>query len=242
MQKRNLDKLPLDLPTPKVRHRAPDYKGKTSGRVEEMNKTSSLFRKIFVSAIIIIIVLILKGINTDFTQNAVKYARDAVTKDIDIDETLGKLKFVSDYIPDAISVFGKQGSGVDNETKADKGIVPFFSVPAEGKVIANFSDTSHGIDISGTKNQGVYAVADGIIIAAGEDSEGSKYIKINHGDDITSIYEGCSQTAVNIGDDVKKGDKIATMEKDNTGVYTLHFESWVDNKPVDPLKLIDTGK
>lgn len=232
MQKRTPKRLPLDLPVPQVRQRSPRYRGGTRDKFDEINKTASLLRKIFVSAIIIILVIVLKSIDTDFTQNIVGYVRDGITNDIDIDETLGKLKFVSNYLPDAKAVFGQQSDDIQ----------PFFTVPAEGKVVKPFEQDNLGIDISGTKNDNVYAVADGLVMAAGEDGRGGKFLKINHGNDIITLYEGCFQILANIGDKVTKGERIGTMGENPSGGYGLRFEAMVDNKPVDPLKLIEMEK
>src|SRR5690606_37438905 len=128
-------------------------------------------------AIIIILVIILKSIDTEFTQSVVGYIRDSITEDMDIDETLGKLKFVTNYIPDSIAVFG-QNIGQTQE------ITPFFSIPAEGKVVGQFGSGNTGIDIVGTKNNNVYSVADGQVMSIGADKNGGQYIKIDHGNDI----------------------------------------------------------
>lgn len=242
MQRRPPGRLPLDLPTPRIRHRTSTYRGKYSERNEEIDKTASLLRKIFVSAIIIVLVLILKSIDTDFTNSVVGYVRDSITNDINIDDTLGKLKFVNSFLPDAIAVFGQQSGQTDELTEAGQEIRPFFGIPAEGKVVKKFSKDSPGIDIMGTKNDEVYAVAEGMVVATGDDSKGGKYIKINHENNTTTMYEGCSAITVNLGDEVSRGDKIGTMGKDPTGGYILHFESWIEGKPVDPLKLIEIVK
>ena len=234
MQKRNPNKLPLDLPMPRVRQRTTGYRARTNERIEEIDKTASLLRKMLVAAVIIIIVIVLKSIDTEFTQSVVGYIRDSITEDMDIDETLGKLKFVANYIPDSIAVFG-QNIGQTEE------ITPFFSIPAEGKVVGQFGSGNTGIDIVGTKNNNVYSVADGQVMSIGADKNGGQYIKIDHGNDIITLYEGCSQIDVNIGDRVIKGNKIGTMGEGPSGGYALHFEAWVNNKPVDPLKLIETG-
>ena len=153
---------------------------------------------------------------------------------MDIDETLGKLKFVTNYIPDSVAVFGQK---LDQSQE----ITPFFGIPAEGKVVRQFGQGNDGIDILGSKNN-IYAVADGSVIAIGEDGNGGRYIRIDHGNEITTLYEGCSNIDVNIGDRVIKGEKIGTMGAEPSGGYTLHFETWMKNKTVDPLKLIETVK
>lgn len=210
----------------------------TSGRIDEINRTSSLLRKILISAIIIVLILVLKSIDTDFTQKIVGYVRDGITKDMHIDEALGKLKFVSDFLPDTIAVFGQQ-LGEDKEKSDTMDHISIsFTIPAEGKVVKQFGHGNSGIDISGTKNPHVYAVDHGVITATGEDNNGI-YIRIDHGNKVISLYEGCSQVTVNTGDKVARGDKIGIMNQTPAGDYTLHFEAWFENEPIDPLRLME---
>lgn len=230
MQRKPPGRLPLDLPRPRVGQRGDArYPGRTTEKTEDVDKTASLIRKIFVSAIILVLVLVVRSIDTEFTQKVVGYVKDGVTKDMKVDETLGKLKFVSNFLPDAIDVFGPQQE------------IPLsFAIPAEGQVVKQFGLDNTGIDILGTKSPNVYAAADGMIIAVGEDDKGAMYIKIDHGNNITTLYEGCSETIVDIGHKVGKGDRIGMMVEVSSGGYTLHFEAQMDGRPVDPLKFMDT--
>ena len=58
--------------------------------------------RLAVSAVIIIVVLLLKSIDIPATRWAVDRVREAITYDFSINETLGKLKFVSKYILQAV--------------------------------------------------------------------------------------------------------------------------------------------
>ncbi|NLI60571.1 MAG: M23 family metallopeptidase [Clostridiales bacterium] len=242
MQNRSPRRLPLDLPIPRVRRRSPSYRDRASRDVEDVSKSASLLRKMLAATIIIVVVLVLKNIDTEFTQNVVGYVRDGITKDMDIEGTLGKLKFVSSYLPDAVAVFGQNSEQAKDTNEVVEEFIPVFMIPAEGKVVGWFGQNNEGIDILGTRNDSIYAVADGLITDVGENLSGENYIKINHGDEIRTIYRGFFQTVVNVDDNVIKGDRIGIMESEPSGGYALHFEVWMEGKAVDPLKLIETSK
>ena len=152
-RRKSREKLPLDLPMPRARYRSSRYSSGRNWRgYEEDDGSISLLRNMVICAAIILIVVILKSIDTPFTQNILGYVRDAVTTDFDIDETLGRLKFVDNWIPEGVkAVFSEQ------RTSEELPIDMKFSVPAEGKVIAFFGEemggkdkgTNTGIDIQG---------------------------------------------------------------------------------------------
>lgn len=243
MQRKTPGKLPLDLPVPRVRYRDPNYRRRADTLDEDINRTSSLIRKIFICTVIIVLVLVLKYMDTDFSKLVVSYIRDAITNQMDMDEALGKLKFVSNYLPDSVTVFGEQLADEDGRAdKTDDIITPFFFIPAEGKVIERFGPGNRGIKISGNKNNNVYAVADGIVVDVGDDGEEEKHIRIDHGDNILTLYKGCSQVVVKAGERTTKGQSIGAMGGSSLEGYTLYFEAQVDNEAVDPLKLIELGK
>jgi len=239
-------KLPLDLPMPRSRYRSFRYNGSGGYRSRyEDDGSITLLRNMVICAAIVLIVVILKSIDTPFTQNILGYVRDAVTTDFDIDETLGKLKFVDNWIPEGVkAVFSEQ-------TASDE--LPLnikFSVPAEGKVIAFFGEelsgkgngSKNGIDIQGNQNDRIYAVYDGYVTAIGEDEIRGKYIEITQEGNIVTLYTGCSEFIVDVGHQVKKGEQIGKMGRAEDGTPMLHFETWVNGKPVDPLLFINSGK
>ena len=92
-----------------------------------------------------------------------------------------------------------------------------FSPPAdEAAVISTFGEKTgyfeneengfeRGIKFQSDKELQVYSVGGGIVSEIGESSHYGKYIKVVHGDDIVSIYGGCTQIYVESLEKVKKG-------------------------------------
>ena len=61
-------------------------------------------------------------------------------------------------------------------------------------------------------------------------------LEIDHGFGIKSVYAHCNSIRVREGDEIKRGDLVATIG--NTGRSTgphLHFELRLDGHPVDPM-------
>ncbi|MCD7774633.1 MAG: M23 family metallopeptidase, partial [Clostridiales bacterium] len=67
------------------------------------------------------------------------------------------------------------------------------------------------------------------------DESYGNYIKLDHGDNIVTIYAHCSSLCVAAGDEVSQGDIIAKVG--STGSSTgnhLHFEMRKDNIRINP--------
>ncbi len=248
-----------NLNIPRSTRRKPGY-GRT-GNLDEERKTAILVVKIAVSAIIIVVVMLLKSIDTPATQWAVDKVRDAITYDFSINETLGKLKFVSDYLPGFKAVFGEQNM-TDTTDSVTQGMAdsttqgmddyaqqPVFTAPAEGKVVSYFgqpaedgkSGNNTGIDIVSQQQGWVYSVGDGQVIATGEDQDWGKYVKVDQGDGLICFYARCSEIQAKVGVSLKQGDRIGKMGDDSSGAYRLHFEIRKDEQPLDPLPFIQEG-
>lgn len=96
-----------------------------------------------------------------------------------------------------------------------------------------------GIDFAGREGSEVIAVASGVVTWAGDRYGYGNMVELNHGNGYVTRYAHNSETLVNVGDTVKRGDVIARMG--DTGRATgpnLHFEVLRDGRAVDPLTVI----
>ena len=114
--------------------------------------------------------------------------------------------------------------------------------PTEGKVIDNFSSSeggNKGIDISGSKGQAIVATANGRVVYAGNALRGyGNLIIIKHNDDYLSAYAHNDTMLVREQQEVKAGQKIATMGSTGTSSTRLHFEIRYKGKSVNPLQYL----
>lgn len=114
--------------------------------------------------------------------------------------------------------------------------------PTSGKVIENFSGGdggNKGIDIAGSKGQAIVATADGRVVYAGNALRGyGNLIIIKHNDDYLSAYAHNDTMLVREQQEVKAGQKIATMGSTGTSSTRLHFEIRYKGKSVNPLQYL----
>lgn len=114
--------------------------------------------------------------------------------------------------------------------------------PTEGKVIENFAADdggNKGIDIAGSKGQAIVATADGRVVYAGNALRGyGNLIIIKHNDDYLSAYAHNDTMLVREQQEIKAGQKIATMGSTGTSSTRLHFEIRYKGKSVNPLRYL----
>jgi len=101
-----------------------------------------------------------------------------------------------------------------------------------------------GFDIAAPKGTPVYAMADGIVILAGNNFYyNGNFILIDHGLNLSSIYLHLNKMFVKNGDRVKKGEKIG--EIGTTGRSTgphLHWSVRWMKKRINPVSVLELGK
>lgn len=113
--------------------------------------------------------------------------------------------------------------------------------PAKGNIVAKYSPSSgqKGIDIAGTLGESIYAAASGKVAYCGNGLRGyGNLIIIKHNDEFLSAYAHNQTLLVHEGQQVKKGQKIATMGNTESKRVMLHFEIREAGKSVNPLMYI----
>jgi murein DD-endopeptidase MepM/ murein hydrolase activator NlpD len=99
-----------------------------------------------------------------------------------------------------------------------------------------------GIDITAPLGTPIVAPASGWVIEVNTGGYGDgygQYVRIDHGNGITTLYAHCSKINVRKGQRVRRGEEIALVG--NTGLSTsshLHYEVEVKGQTVDPRKYI----
>lgn len=118
--------------------------------------------------------------------------------------------------------------------------VRFIDKPKNLKITSPFghrlSGFHHGIDIAAEVGDNVNVVLDGKVKETGYNFYYGKYIIVNHGNGIDTLYGHCSSIIAKKGDNVLKGQLIALSG--NTGNSTgphIHFELRNNGVAVNPV-------
>ena len=107
------------------------------------------------------------------------------------------------------------------------------------RITATFTDLNKGIDLPGTRGQGVLAAAAGKVVYSGTAMRGyGQLVIVKHNVAWFSAYAHNDKILVAEGDAVKKGQKIAEMGATDADSVKLHFEIRKQGVPVDPLKFL----
>ncbi len=94
-----------------------------------------------------------------------------------------------------------------------------------------------GVDMAAPLGTPVYAVLDAKAKVVSEQEQGGKYIILQHGENMNTLFAHLDSFSVSEGDTVEQGEKIG--EVGNTGTHStgphLHFELIFDDIPLDPI-------
>jgi murein DD-endopeptidase MepM/ murein hydrolase activator NlpD len=118
-----------------------------------------------------------------------------------------------------------------------------MAVPSRGSISSSFGQRwgrmHEGIDIAANTGEPIYAAMDGTVVYSSWMNGYGKMIKIQHANNIETIYGHCSRLRVAVGTKVKKGQLIGDVGStgNSTGPH-LHFEVVVKGKPVNPYPYI----
>lgn len=223
---------------------------------EESSHHNTLMIKIGVSVVLALIIFLLNSIPLPFSQRVIDHIKTAITEDFDVDEALGKLKFVGDNLPEQIkSVFQQGALGLEGKDKLQNkgsGTVDFAS-PVRGEVISSFGEqivlkdsgkvyANQGIDIKTAEDEIIFASADGYVVAIDEHESFGRSIWLEHGSKVFTFYGRVGQVDVKLGQKVYKGEKLGKVQAPAEGDSTMHFQIWIDDKPADPLKHLSQGR
>lgn len=124
-----------------------------------------------------------------------------------------------------------------------------FIKPVEGKISSRYGmrdpttstvPKNHtGTDIAANLGTKILSATDGEVIVSSSEGDYGKHLKIKIGDVIV-VYAHCNKLYVNEGDKVNQGQEIAEVGStgNSTGPH-LHFEIRLNNKTIDPEKILE---
>lgn len=114
--------------------------------------------------------------------------------------------------------------------------------PAPGSIARSFGSgdpVSKGIQISAPVGTDVVAAIDGVVVYSGAGLRGyGNLLIVKHDDAHLSAYAYNRELLAQEGDQVRAGQKIATVGTDAEGNNRLYFEIRLDGTPVDPIRYL----
>ncbi len=203
---------------PRVRQRAT---GGTSGE--------RLLRNTAIACALLLTVMALGNIDTPATRQVTSAIRSALSMDMSLDESLGKLSFVQNLVPESALVFLNIGGRRSSA-----------NIPVQGETVHAFSEAQPWTEYKTTDAAQVRAIADGIVSAVSQSNEGDWTLLVDHADGSCAVFAYLQSASVKIGDAITRGDALGTAgEGENARLY---LEVRASDTPIDPAKLITEGK
>ena len=202
---------------------------------------ATVVKQIIVCIVIVLLVIVIKKMDIAIVNESLETFKAMINEDYTaseiaatVKETVAKIKDVPESITTSFKASGKKLA---------------FSPPADvASVVSTYGEKSNylgkeesgfdrGMKFSSEKELQVFAVGGGTVAEINQSSQYGNYIQITHGNNINSIYGGCTQIYVKPLEKVKKGQLIASISPENDGY--LSFELWVDGKIVNPASYIE---
>ena len=109
--------------------------------------------------------------------------------------------------------------------------------PVSGSVIREYDPPqSRGIVFSTDPGEAVRAAADGTVRLISEEVNGTKFILVNHGNNISTVYIGVAEISVSKGDSVSQGETLGRTAAGETSTFQLQVADGTDRvNPADYL-------
>lgn len=218
-------------------YRSKSYSKKSRGGKSYIHR---LLLQVLVCIFIVVIIILLKGLNLPFANKVIEETDTALDKEVSLSDVGNVVMELPEKIIDkatgAIPVFG--GGRSKSSEKKLKLIMPLKGVivSSYGEKLNPYTDSKlfqRGIEIKTDGLRIVKTVEDGVVIQTGENEIYGRYIKIQHGDNLFSIYGNLYKVYAKKDQTIIRGERIAELSEDSP---VLHFELWVDDDAVNPLE------
>jgi murein DD-endopeptidase MepM/ murein hydrolase activator NlpD len=192
---------------------------------------------------LLILILICKAVVTPQTTAVYKYSKNVVNSNYDYTYIISTIKSfnisnVDDMqkkLQDIIETLKVNiGGGVKINEKVKSNYIP----PVKGEIVLN--DGKNGIDIAVAAGSEVKAVYDGNVKEASESLDKGKYVLIDHGSGIESVYSYLSEISVKKNTSIKKGDSLGkTGNLKKSAEPGLHFDLIYMGETIKPVEYIN---
>ncbi len=178
-----------------------------------------LTRNVAVAAALLLCAVAVRNAALPESKGVFAAIQDSVT--MNLDESLGKLTFVSNLLPESALVFWN-----NNETVQ-------VSAPVSGDIVHVYNEEEPYIALLGVSTD-VRVAADGEVmnIAHGDGEE--RVVRIRHEDGLETLYGNLQECFVQEGDQVYEGDIIG----ETAAKQPVFFEVRRNGRSIDPVPMM----
>ncbi len=184
-----------------------------------------------------LITIVIVGVNNffedkkdfDYSINAINDSSSLVSSTKVLN---GEVKAVNPYNGENVSIGRGYYEKDEDETSQENSII-FF----ENTYIQNT-----GVDYISDNPFKVVSILPGKVISILTDENLGNILKIEHDNNLVSVYEGIDNISVKVGDSVLLGQEVATSSVSNINknfTSSLHFELFKDNVNINPIKFFN---
>ncbi len=179
-----------------------------------------LLRDTAVACAILLSILALKNADLPWTKTATEGIARAVTMKIDLDESIGRLYFVRELVPETALVFWNSGSS------------GAMRAPVEGDIAHPYDSDQPWIVYSCAGGSAVHAARGGEVVAVEKGSSAEYIVVVSHDTGLESVYAYMADVCVQTGDVLLAGDTIGTTAAGEGS--QLYFTLLLEGQPADP--------
>lgn len=198
----------------------------------------TMVMQIIICIFIVIAVISIKKANMTFTNRIFNIVETGIHMEFDIKEaTLTAFNSVKKIPQLPVKV-----AGLFKNTDYTYGFIPPVD---QGNVVSTFGSSYDSVMETGSFQRGVdyysqaeelvvYSIGDGVIAEVANSNIYGDYIKVDHGDQVFSIYSKCTNIYVEKDQKISKGDILASVQTYGDSQSCFHFELWIKGEIVDP--------
>jgi len=169
-----------------------------------------LLRNTVVCAILAFGLWGIKSVDSTLTNSISDGVKDATASEMQMDEDMGRLKFVN-------------GEIVEDPTEVSADTKSTYSLPLEGEVVQSFSESQKDVQIKSEENAKVMAILSGTVIKTTGEA-----VVIENDNGTQTTYQGLIPT-VKAGDAVENSDQIGKLAGEVLCLETVSGIGYVDS-------------
>ena len=179
-----------------------------------------LLRNTAIACAMLLGILALGNVDAPWAKKASEQVRKALTMHIDLDESIGRLEFVREIMPESTLVFmNLNGSQAPLR-------------PVDGALAHPWSNLQPWLMFECADGAEVRCIESGTVTAVSPMSDGLYGVLVDHGEGIETLYACLSNCDSRPGEAVEKGDRLGTVSD------RLYFEYRASGESTDPSALL----